>query len=309
MRTHFPLGVIICAHNSRAGHIGRALQALRAQTLAAQHYELLVVDNASAPPLRTALDLSWHPNSRIVTEPRLGLSWARLCAIEHCAADVLVWVDDDNLLAPDYLETAAALARDWPMLGVWGCGNFIPEWESPPPEAFAPYLKYLAIHRAPGDRWSNQPYDYAAIPAGAGLCCRRTVAHAYARTLREDRRRALLGRNGQTLGACEDIDLALHAIDIGLGTGVFTRLTLTHLMPESRTQEAYLLRLAEGHAASMTLLLALRSPGWSPPRRDWLARVRGWRRFRRLDPVCRRIELAKYKGEAEGLKRFASLAP
>src|SRR4030095_1866009 len=95
------LSVAICTHNPRADYFARTLDGLRAQTLSRNEWELLIVDNASAPPL--APDLSWHPRGRIVREERAGLTPARTCAIRSTIADLIVFVDDDNVLAPDYL--------------------------------------------------------------------------------------------------------------------------------------------------------------------------------------------------------------
>lgn len=289
--------VIICTHTPRADYLTRTLAALAAQSISPDGYELIVVDNASRDPVAGRFDLAWHPSARVVVEPAVGLANARLRGIAEAATELIVWVDDDNLLAPDYLERALELERAWPRLGAWGCGDFTPEWETPPPPDFAPYLDYLAVGRIERDRWSNQPFDYAAMPAGAGLCCRLAVARAYADSVRGDARRRQLGRTGAGLGACEDFDLALHAIDLGFGTGVFNRLGLTHLMPSARVKEDYLLRLVEGHARSTVLLMALRDPVFRPPVHNWKTRLRAWRLRSALPPVARRIHAARLRGE------------
>ncbi len=298
MTVPFQACVIICTHNPRRDYLARTLAALAAQTLSTSAYELVIVDNASREPVANFADLAWHPFARVVVETKLGLTNARMRGIAEASADLVIWVDDDNLLAPDYLATALQIARDWPMLGAWGCGQFTPEWETPPAPELAPYLEYLAVGRRDSARWSNRPYDYEATPAGAGFCCRRKVAQAYARSVNEDPRRLALGRAGAGLGACEDFDLALHAVDLGLGTGVFPSLRLTHLMPSGRVDEDYLLRLVEGHARSTVLLMALRDPAFRPARRDWKFRIREWRFRRGLSPVLRRIADARRRGEA-----------
>ena len=40
----------------------------------------------------------------------------------------IVYVDDDNLLAPDYLAEVVRIAREWPELGAWG-GHIEAEFE------------------------------------------------------------------------------------------------------------------------------------------------------------------------------------
>ena len=103
------MSVIICAHNPRPQTLRRVLDSLGAQTYSKDRWELLLVDNASDEPLATAWPLSWHPNARHVREDELGLTPARLRGIRESRGDVLVYIDDDNVPAPDYLETAQSL--------------------------------------------------------------------------------------------------------------------------------------------------------------------------------------------------------
>lgn len=293
------LSVVLCTHNPRRDFLSRTLSALQVQTLPVSAWELLVVDNASQPPVADLADLRWHPAARVLVESELGLTPARLRSIAEARGEILVFVDDDNLLAPDYLERAQALARSASILGVWGCGAFRPEWEQSPPPEFAPYLAYLAVQQAPADRRSTEAYDYAAMPPGAGLCVRAEIARHYAEIVRRDPRRKLLGRTGAQLNGCEDFDLALTAIDLGRETAVFRELAITHLMPRGRVEESYLLRLVEGHARSTVLLMALRGDHPAPPPRGLLGRLREYRLRRSLGPIERKIHEARRRGEKQ----------
>ena len=49
---------------------------------------------------------------------RFGLTYARLRGIKEASGDLLVFVDDDNVLDPDYLETVQRVAEEKPFLGV-----------------------------------------------------------------------------------------------------------------------------------------------------------------------------------------------
>src|SRR6266702_777295 len=71
------LSVIICTHNPRQEYLRRVLDALRNQSLSKDHWELLLVDNASEMCLSGECDLSWHPNGRHRLEGELGLASAR----------------------------------------------------------------------------------------------------------------------------------------------------------------------------------------------------------------------------------------
>jgi len=292
------LSVVICTHNPHEDFLRRTLGGLSRQTLRASQWEFVLVDNGSSPPVRLETALAGHATARIVAEPELGLTAARLRGIGEARAPLLVFVDDDNILAPDYLERALARANAWPMLGVWGCGSYKPEWEQEPPREFDPYIAYLAVHRAPRDRWSNQPFDYAATPTGAGLCVRSAIARRYVEQVGGDARRKLLGRTGTNLAGCEDFDLAFTAIDLGYGTGVFTDLAMTHLMPRTRVAERYLLQLVEGHAYSSVILHALRDSNLRAPHPNLASHLREFRLRRALDPIALKIHDARRRGEA-----------
>src|SRR5262245_36682556 len=112
--------VIISTHNPRPAYLGRVLDALRAQTLAKEQWELIVVDNVCTEPLDSRVDLSWHPAARILREDELGLTPARLRGIAESAGAILIFVDDDNVLATDYLEQSLKIGADFPFLGAWG---------------------------------------------------------------------------------------------------------------------------------------------------------------------------------------------
>src|SRR5277367_5769846 len=97
------ISVIVCTHNPRADYLRRTLDALREQNFPLNKWELLLIDNASEKPLAEVYDLSWHPQGRHVRELELGLTAARVRGIRESNGGLLVFVDDDNVLAPDYL--------------------------------------------------------------------------------------------------------------------------------------------------------------------------------------------------------------
>src|SRR5271163_296186 len=120
------ISVIVCSHNPRDSYLLRCLNGLRSQTLDMKSWELLLIDNASDQPLKLKSDISWHPNSRHVRESNLGLVQARCRGIHESIGEILIFVDDDNVLDPDYLFGAAELGNKWPILGAWGAGVISP---------------------------------------------------------------------------------------------------------------------------------------------------------------------------------------
>lgn len=249
----FSLSVLVCTHNPRYDYFKRVLEALKSQTLGYSSWELIIVDNASKRSLSLEVDIAWHPHARHVREEKLGLTAARLRGIKESQSDTLIFVDDDNVLYENYLEVALSISAEWPVLGAWG-GQIFPDFEQAPPEWTKPYWRWLAIREFSQDSWSNLVGQYRTTPYGAGLCVRRIVAERYAKDVSNSSLRASMDRKGNSLSSCGDIDLAFTACDCGLGTGQFSRLKVTHLIPKSRIEEGYLLKMAESMSYSSTLL-------------------------------------------------------
>lgn len=255
------LSVIICTHNPKIQLLREVLNALKTQTLDPSTWALLIVDNASGKPLQNQLDLSWHPQAKVVSEEILGLTHARLRGIQEQPSDIFVYVDDDNILQNDYLANVIQIADSYPWLGAWG-GNLIPRYECKPPDWFYHYSHLVAIRKISCDKWCNIPdWMIGACPSGAGICIRSCVAEKYFEHCTQDPIRKRLDRVGSSLMGCGDLDLAFTACDIGLGTGVFCRLSLTHVIPRERFDMSYLLRIEEGNAASSLILEYLRNRG------------------------------------------------
>jgi glycosyltransferase involved in cell wall biosynthesis len=246
------LSVIICAHNPRPHYLRRVLEALQAQTLPKQQWELLLIDNLSSTPLVSDWELSWHPNGRHILESELGLTAARQRGIRESSATILVFVDDDNVLDANYLSTALSIGKEWPKLGTWGSGASIPEFELQPSEAAKEFFGYIAIREADVPRWGNVSAG-ESTPHGAGLCVRREVADSYCR-LSEQSAIKITDRKGKSLLSCGDIEISYVARRDGLGTGVFPELRLIHLMPKERVSVNYLLKIYQASMTSYHLL-------------------------------------------------------
>ncbi len=260
------LSVVICTHNPCRDYLERVLDALKQQTLDYTSWELLLIDNASEQLLSSEIDLSWHPYARHTREEQLGLTPARLRGIKEAQAEIIVFVDDDNVLDAEYLEAAFHISKDYPLVGAWG-GQIEPEFEEEPAEWTKPYWGLLAIRQFEHDHWSNLLHQHQTTPCGAGLCVRRVVAEKYIELVSKDSKRLALDRRGKALTSCGDSDLAFTACDIGFGTGQFKALKLLHLLPSHRTSENYLIKLAEGISYSHTVLDSLR--GKLPNKLSW----------------------------------------
>jgi len=233
------ISVVLCTHAPRQDYLRRTLLAIAAQELPRRDWELVVIDNASPVPVTVGENL----DATVVVEHELGLVAARRRGIVASTGDVIVFVDDDNVLAPTYLSIVAGIARDYPRLGVWG-GQQIPEWEVPPTPDLEPYTSMLGLRFLDGDRWSLVPFDWNTAPFGAGMCVRRSAAEHWVEALDADDSRAHLGVRGASLARGEDLDIVFTTVTWGLGSGLFAGLSLTHLMPAGRSAFGHLKQLA-----------------------------------------------------------------
>jgi glycosyltransferase involved in cell wall biosynthesis len=299
--------VVICTHNPRPDYLERVLAALRKQTLSINEWELLVIDNASSDLVGPRFDITWHPHGRHLHEPVLGKTAALLLGISQATGDILVTVDDDNILDADYLDQALQIGRKHHFLGAWGSGTIRPEFEVEPPVWAKPYLGYLALLEAERDEWSNLVQKFNTVPWGAGQVVRSHVARAYATQCVKSGIRLALCRKGNALLTGEDCDLALTACDLGLGTGRFRGLGLTHLIPSRRLQLDYLLRLVEDTTYSNQILLSFRKPAQGEPCRNGIEPRRpriGQRLVMAYNRWCiPRIELAFQDARDRGYAR------
>jgi hypothetical protein len=305
----FAVSVIICSHNPRENYLRRVLDALKAQTLLAKDWELLLVDNASREPLVGRFDLSWQPNARYVREEKTGLTPARLRGIAEAKGDLLVFVDDDNMLRADYLQVCLKIAADWPQLGAWG-GSCIPEFEVEPPAELRPWLHGLLIEKLSEPVCTELPTGGPALPPGAGMAVRRAVAECYREQVLRDPVRQALDRTGTLLGSGGDSDMALCSRLLKLGTGRFPELELTHLIPARRLTLEYLEGIHEGFGYGGAILLAIHDkkrqrPGQFTPGavKAFLKRLALWRKSR----TERVIKLAEERGRLAAQRELERL--
>lgn len=249
------ISVIVCTHNPRADYLERVLAALSQQTLDRALYEIIIVDNNSAPAIASARA------DRVIAEPRQGVSFARQTGVRAARAPLICFVDDDNVLDTHYLEAALAIAEREPQLGAFG-GAAHADPETTPPRGFDYFLPFLGIREAgtgalngpltgPGDDWGP------AEPIGAGMVLRRDIAEAYADYISATQAGEFLGRKGLGLLSGEDTLFVRMAARLGYQVGYRPALVMTHLIAGNRLTFAYLARLMEGHGQSRVILDAI----------------------------------------------------
>jgi len=298
------VSVILCTHNPRPDYLSRVLAFLRGQTLPAKQWELLLVDNASRQPLSETVDISWHSRGRHIREDELGLTAARLRGIQESSGALLVFVDDDNVLAPDFLFHATAISERHPDLGAFGAGILEPEFEVQPPVKLRPRLGLLALRRERSALWSYNTTDTRCRPWGAGLCATRRVANFYRQFVPDLGITAVLDRRGKRLFSGGDDVFSRVASKFGLRFGVFPELCVTHLISAGRLNPHYLVRLIHDHALSHGVLDYM-FDGIQPVRSDLVRYGRLLLHAVKNGPFSMRCQWAQSRG-LDGAAQFIS---
>lgn len=307
------VSVVLCTRDPVRSRLARTLAGLSSQMLPSSQWELLLIDNGSTPSISTA-ELPPHTsNIRVIVEPVPGLTAARLRGIAESRSDVIVFVDDDNVLAPNYLSDAHNLFTTLPRLGAAG-GPVHPEFATPPASWITEFHGLLALHNhgvALLMQTGAEAADWPTFaPVGAGLCIRKEAARHYVEALNMDTTRRQLDRRGASLASGGDNDLVFTILHNGWDVGYFPTLTLRHLIPSERLTPAYLARLNRGIQRSWVHVLSLHGkcgwpaiPRWSVPLRV----ARAWLRSHAWRSPVHRIRWAGLRGRLEGQADLSSL--
>ena len=234
------IDLVICTYNN-AALLDRILQALAGQQVSPHvHWQVLVVNNNCTDA--TVAVVEKHIQSgiplRMVLEPIQGLTPARLCGVENTTGDWIAFVDDDCLLAPDWVEQAAKFAMAHPGCGAFG-GRVILEWETPPP-AFVLNYGYSFAQQEQG----MEPKRMSCL-VGAGL----VVSRAALVDCGWSNKQFLADRVGKKLISGGDVEIALR-IAAHYEIWYNPDCQLRHIIPARRTSIEYLKKINFGLGSS-----------------------------------------------------------
>jgi glycosyltransferase involved in cell wall biosynthesis len=250
------ISVVIATHNPQFAVIGWALDSLMNQTLPKSEFEVIVVDNGSAPALDFEVVRSGRPlNLRIVCEPKPGVTFARCTGILTAQSELIAFLDDDNYFDPDYLTHALQIANEHPILGAFGGvtrflgEGFVSDWK----KVFLPYLGVrdygTEVITSNENRWGHWE------PIGAGMVFRRSIGLKFVEIVERNPYAQLLGpqRAKKTSIGGEDALLARTSYLLGYSCSYQPSLKLTHLIKSSRLRPKNLVKLLGGIAEAFVL--------------------------------------------------------
>ena len=246
--------VLVCGYNS-AARLPATLAAL-AQLEAPIGYnvEVLIIDNASTDTTtvvvqQTLSALNLPFSTEVLYEGQAGKSHALEQGFACARYRYVCIVDDDNWLAPNYLNLAWEIMEANPQIGALG-GVGEPVCEVIPPAWFAEFaIDYAAGPQAAqsGDITAAAGYLY-----GAGTIMRRA---AWQQVHAVGFKSLLTGRKGNNLSSGEDNEMCFAIALAGYRIWFDDRLHFRHFIPTQRLTWDYVRRLYAGNAESSVNLL------------------------------------------------------
>jgi len=235
------ISVVICCHNS-AERLPPTLAHIAAQQLESNlGWEVVIVDNACLDNTAASAVQCWQKLAtsiplRVVSEPRLGLSYAREKGFASAKYPLIAFSDDDNWLQPDYLQVACNLMNRYPQIGILGgCGE--PVFELEPPD----WLKGMRLF-AVGPQAESSGKVSANIVYGAGFVFRKS---AYQRLRQAGFASLLPDRMAKNLSSGGDYELCYVTAMAGYEIWYEEKMRFKHYFPAERLTWEYYIKYIE----------------------------------------------------------------
>ncbi len=141
--TKLNLSVVIPTHN-RATLLKQCLESLQQQTIPSDHFEVIVIDDASTDETPQMIEqLNLPPSYRYVQQPHGGASAARNRGAGLAQGEIILFFDDDVVATPGLLAGHLDAHKQWGRGSILGYTPFA---------ADLPNTSIMAYHR---DRWDG----------------------------------------------------------------------------------------------------------------------------------------------------------
>ena len=252
MNSNIAASIVVCCYNSEA-LLQDTLKHLAAQeTPEGFLYEVILVDNNSSDNTAETAKRLWKEfgssaSFNVVFEEKPGLSNARKAGVEEANADLIIFCDDDNWLASDYILNAYTIMRDRAEIGALG-GTSKGVLEGDPPD----WWQQQAMNYAVGVQASKDgDISERGFVWGAGLVIRKKIL---TQLFEAQFHSLLLGRTGTSISSGDDSEICKWVLIMGYRLWYSETLKFSHFIIKKRLKHSYMLKLNEGHQASLTIL-------------------------------------------------------
>jgi len=249
--------LIVCTYNN-CDSLRRTLEGLTCLAVSPSVlWEAVVVDNNSSDNTRQVAEgfVEQLP-LRYVFEPEQGLAHARRRGVRESSSELIGFVDDDCVLAPDWLEQAVLFCENHPCAGAVG-GRVYPVYEIPPPDFLLrnPCMSAQDL----GDYPQQMPSSGFTNLVGAGLLLRRSSLEAAGWI----ERHFLVDHRGNSLSTGGDTEMVLRIRAAGYELWYNPAMQLNHCIPRGRISLAYVCKNYRGWGQASAIALAMGN--WQAP--------------------------------------------
>lgn len=227
------LSIVICTYN-RGKYIPMVLNSLQEQTLPSVDYEILIINNNS-PDNTDEIVNEYQKNSllpiRYLIEYNQGISYARNRGVNEANGEIIVFLDDDETVDPDFLENIKIFFETHHEVGITS-GPVVPVFETTPPKWLSKYIS-RAITGAydKGNQVKKlPPKDY---PGTGHACFRKELFDKYGEFNTD------LGRKGSSLLGAEDKDFFLRLMNGNESCYYLPKARIYHHIPAEKLTEAF----------------------------------------------------------------------
>lgn len=247
------LSLIIATYN-RAEQLMVTLDSVARQTLSADRWECIVVDNNSKDDTRQRVEAFAAEHSQLNMvyhlEPNQGLSYARNAGIAKAQGDIIAFVDDDERIVPEFVEAYVELF-DSKADAMSAGGKIVAEYPTGRPEWMSRYTEQPIAN--PMDFGSEvKLFPKRRIPGGGNMAMRRSVFEEVGVF------NPNLGRTGGRLIGGEESELFERMAERGMACYYVPRAVMYHIIPESKLQPDYFERLSYNTGISQRLRAEMR---------------------------------------------------
>lgn len=233
--------IIVCTYN-RDKYLYGALQCIAENGYPTDAYEIVLVNNMSTD--NTESECQRFQNDyptvdfRYFVETQQGLSFARNRGIKESRGEILLFLDDDSYIQPNYLINLQHQLEAFPNADAFG-GKIDPVFESGEPPKWLSKWNYSWVSAIDmGDKVC--PFEGKAFPIGANMGISKAMLSKIGVFNTE------LGRSKKNLMGGEEKDLFERIRQQGGNIYYFPDVVVQHVIPPSRTTKEYVKRLGEG---------------------------------------------------------------
>lgn len=235
--------IIICTYNG-GSRLSKVLDSILEQNDFDEYVDkLIIVDNCSTDDTKNIVESYQASNNKIfyLYEKKPGLSNARLCGVNYCSSEWIIFLDDDNFIKQNWIRGAFQYIKSKNNLGAFN-GHVIPRFNNDLTKEQSILIKvsYLGLACSTYSEDSMSKIEESKwAPFGAGLVIRTQPLKELASVgwLKSE------GRKLDQIISGEDSEMTAWIKKKGLAWGFCNYIFLYHEIGEHRLNIIYLEKL------------------------------------------------------------------